>query len=225
MVNNINNPFESLNGVSSSAKSQAGKRPDELGQDEFMTLMLAQMKNQDPMKPMENGDFIAQLAQFRTVTGVDQLNNSFNGFAQTMQSSQALSASTLVGREVMIPGNVGTLPPDGVLNGSVDLPVATSSVTLNVYGANGNMLAEIPLGQQPAGQINFSWDGRMADGSQLPPGNYRLAANALIDGERQAVDTYVAAKVESVTLNPGREPVLNLANVGPMPFSKVTEIR
>ncbi|MBE0509915.1 MAG: flagellar hook assembly protein FlgD, partial [Gammaproteobacteria bacterium] len=103
MVNSINNPFEQLNGVNTTKNSNE-KKTGELGQDEFMTLMLAQMKHQDPMNPMENGDFIAQLAQFRTVTGIDQLNNSFNGFSQTMQSSQALQASSLVGREVLVPG-------------------------------------------------------------------------------------------------------------------------
>ena len=222
MVNQIGNPFDILN---SGKSAQEKKGNDALGQDEFLTLMLAQMKHQDPMNPMENGDFIAQLAQFRTVTGVDNLNNSFASFSQTMQSSQALSASTLVGREVMIPGNVATLPADGSLNGSVELPVSSGDVTLNIFGVAGNMVAEIPMGQQSAGLVGFSWNGLMADGTQLPPGNYRVAANALIDGERQAVGTYVTAKVESVSLNPGREPVLNLANVGPMPFSKVTEIR
>lgn len=222
MVNQIGNPFEILN---SSKPAQEKKSNDALGQDEFLTLMLAQMKHQDPMNPMENGDFIAQLAQFRTVTGVDNLNNSFNSFAQTMQSSQALSASTLVGREVMIPGNVGTLPPGDTLNGSVDLPVSSNDVVLHVFGQAGNLVAEIPLGQQPAGMVNFAWNGRMADGTQMPAGTYLVGANAVIDGERQAVDTYVAAKVESVTLNSGREPILNLANVGPMAFSKVSEIR
>ncbi|MFU8837369.1 MAG: flagellar hook assembly protein FlgD [Thiohalomonadaceae bacterium] len=224
MVNSINNPFEQLNGVNT-AKNSNEKKTGELGQDEFMTLMLAQMKHQDPMNPMENGDFIAQLAQFRTVTGIDQLNSSFNGFSQTMQSTQALQASSLVGREVLVPGSWGTLAPGGTLNGSVELPASSNDVGLNIYNQSGSLIAQVNMGAHPAGQASFSWDGRMSDGSSLPPGNYQIVANALIDGQREAMPTYVGARVESVSLNAGREPVLNLANVGPMAFSQVREIR
>lgn len=223
MVNQVTgNPFEHLNG---NRPAQDNKSSNELGQDQFMTLMLAQMKNQDPMSPMENGEFIAQLAQFRTVTGVEQLNNSFNSFAGTMQSSQALQASTLVGREVLIPGNVGNLPMDGAFSGTIDLPSASGDVRYNVYSSSGALVAQMGLGAQPAGQVPFVWDGRMPDGSMAPAGRYQVEANALIAGERQAMDTYVSAKVESVSLSAGREPVLNLANVGPMGFSQVREIR
>lgn len=223
MVNQVTgNPYEQLNGTQ---PAKENKRTDELGQDQFMTLMLAQMKNQDPMNPMENGDFIAQLAQFRTVSGVEQLNTNFNAFAQTMQSSQALQASSLVGREVLIPGNWGNLPAGGSLGGSVELPVSSGSVNLNIYSPSGAEMGQVALGAHPAGQVAFSWDGRLADGTTLPPGNYQLQAEAVIDGKREALGTYVAAKVESVSLSSGREPVLNLAGVGPMAFSQVSEIR
>ncbi len=224
MVDQIkNNPYANIAGTQT---KEAEKKPsDELGQDDFMTLMLAQMKHQDPMNPMENGDFMAQLAQFRTSTGIDQLNSNFNSFAKTMQSSQALQASTLVGREVLIPGNWGTLPPDGTLNGSVELPASASSVNLTIYSTAGDLIGEVPMGSHPAGQAAFSWDGRLADGTQLPPGRYQVGAEAIIGGKREGVGTYVAAKVESVSMSSGREPVLNLANVGPMGFSEVREIR
>lgn len=225
MVNQVtgNNPFEAIAG--SAAKADKVKRPDELGQDEFMTLMLAQMKTQDPLNPMENGEFIAQLAQFRTVTGVEQLNNSFDKFSLSMQSSQALQASTLVGREVLISGNQGSLPANGNLNGSIGLPSSSNSVTLEIHNPAGDLLGEVALGAHPAGQVAFSWDGKLSDGKTVPPGAYQLRAKAVIDGKTEAMDTFVAAKVESVSLKSGREPVLNLANVGPMDFSQVSEIR
>ena len=227
MVNQVTgNPFEALSGVAGKPQQQEkNKRPDELGQDAFMTLLLAQMKSQDPLNPMENGEFIAQLAQFRTVTGIDELNENFNQFASSMQSSQALQASTLVGREVMIPGNTGTLPSEGTLNGSVELPAASRQVTLDIHNGAGDKLGEVNLGAQSAGQAVFAWNGELADGKTLPPGNYQLRAKAVIDGKTEAVDTYVAAKVESVSVRAGREPVVNLANVGPMDFSRVREIR
>ncbi len=202
------------------------KQSDELGKDEFLTLMLAQMKNQDPLKPMENGEFIAQLAQFQTVTGVDDLNKTFSDFAASMQSNQALQASALVGREVLVPGSAGFLPDSGGLNGSINMPASTSSAKVNVYSTGGQLLGQVALGPQPAGQAAFRWDGRLADGTVLPPGAYQLEAEAVIDGKVEAVETLISARVDSVSLGQaGREPVLNLANVGPMGFSQVREIR
>ncbi|MBE0511375.1 MAG: hypothetical protein IBX49_11735, partial [Gammaproteobacteria bacterium] len=139
--------------------------------------------------------------------------------------SQALQASSLVGREVLVPGNWGSLPVDGTLNGNVELHASSPSVGLNVYSPAGALLGQISLGSHPAGKVAFAWDGRLSDGTRLPAGNYQLEAEAVIDGKREAIGTYVAARVESVTLSSGREPVLNLANVGPMAFSQVREIR
>ena len=216
------NPLSSLGQVQQSSQ----KKTDELGKDEFLTLMLAQMKNQDPLKPMENGEFIAQLAQFQTVTGVEDLNRTFSDFASSMQSNQALQASALVGREVLVPGSAGFLPANGSLGGSINLPVSTTSAKVNVYTTSGQLLGQVALGPQPAGQAAFNWDGRLADGTVLPPGAYQLEAEAVIDGKVEAVETLISARVDSVSLGQaGREPVLNLANVGPMGFSQVREIR
>ena len=216
------NPLSSLGQVQQSSQ----KKTDELGKDEFLTLMLAQMKNQDPLKPMENGEFIAQLAQFQTVTGVEDLNRTFSDFASSMQSNQALQASALVGREVLVPGSAGFLPANGSIGGSINLPVSTTSAKVNVYTTTGQLLGQVALGPQPAGQAAFNWDGRLADGTVLPPGAYQLEAEAVIDGKVEAVETLISARVDSVSLGQaGREPVLNLANVGPMGFSQVREIR
>ena len=216
------NPLSSLGQVQQSSQ----KKTDELGKDEFLTLMLAQMKNQDPLKPMENGEFIAQLAQFQTVTGVEDLNRTFSDFASSMQSNQALQASALVGREVLVPGSAGFLPANGSLGGSINLPVSTTSAKVNVYTTTGQLLGQVALGPQPAGQAAFNWDGRLADGTVLPPGAYQLEAEAVIDGKVEAVETLISARVDSVSLGQaGREPVLNLSNVGPMGFSQVREIR
>ena len=221
MVDSVNNnPYAQF-----SSASKETKKNDELGRDDFMTLMLAQMQHQDPLNPVENGDFMAQLAQFQTTSEMTRLNQSFDQFAYTMQSSQALQASSLVGREVLIPGNWGHLPTEGTLNGSVQLPASSSSVRLNIYSTSGSLLGQVALGSHPAGQAAFSWDGRLADGTMLPPGSYQLEAEAVIGGKVEAVSTSVAAKVESVSLSAGREPVLNLAHVGPMAFSQVSEIR
>ena len=87
-------------------KQPEKKANDELGQSEFLDLMIAQLQHQDPLNPADSGEFLGQLAQFGTVNGITELQNSFADLATSLQSSQALQASTLVGRNVLIPGNV-----------------------------------------------------------------------------------------------------------------------
>ncbi len=205
---------------------QAKKSDGEMGKEQFMQLMLAQLNNQDPMSPMENGDFLAQIAQFSTVTGIEGLQSSFDSFSASMQANQALQASTLVGREVLIPGEFAALNAGGTVNGALQLPAATSSSKLNVYSRAGEQLGSVTLGPAPAGQQAFSWSGRLDDGTQLPAGDYVIQAEAVIDGKVEAVESLVGARVDSVSLGQyGQEPVLNLANIGPMGFSQVREIR
>ncbi len=212
---------ETLGGVPQEKKSS-----NEMGQEQFMELMLAQLNNQDPMSPMENGDFLAQIAQFSTVTGIEGLQSSFDSFSASMQANQALQASTLVGREVLIPGEFAVLSAAAPVNGALELPASVSSSKLNIYSKAGEPLGSVSLGPAPAGQQAFSWDGRLDDGTQLPSGDYIIQAEAVINGKVEAVDSLVGARVDSVTIGQsGQEPVLNLANVGPMGFSQVREIR
>ncbi len=211
-------------------KKGAQKSDAEMGQEQFMQLMLAQLNNQDPMSPMENGDFLAQIAQFSTVSGIDKLQGSFDGFSdlmgESLHSNQALQASTLVGRDVLIPGSSSALSPTTPLEGVIEAPEHASNVVLNIKNAAGEIVHHSSFDQMYPGSHPFSWDGTLADGSQAPSGNYSFEVSAMVKGERTAMNTMVAARVESVSLGQmGQEPVLNLANVGPMEFSQVREVR
>ncbi len=101
--------------------TETNKDRNKLGQAEFLELMVAQLKNQDPFKPLENGDFIAQMAQFSAVSGMDKLQSSFDTLAGSLQSNQALQASTLVGRSVLVPASQAPLSPQGNIRGVLDL--------------------------------------------------------------------------------------------------------
>lgn len=194
-------------------------------QDQFMTLMLTQMKNQDPLKPMENGDFLAQLAQFNTVSGIQELQQSFSNFAASMQGSQALQASSLVGREVLVPGDSLQLAATGGVAGEAALPYSTGAMQLSVYDASGQLVRTLPMGAQRAGEVRFAWDGLNDAGQRAPAGTYRVTAAAQIDGEMVALPTLMAATVESVTLGQGgREIWLNVAGQGEVPMSSVLKI-
>src|SRR5262245_53832534 len=112
-------------GLRSPADTAPVKR-SELGQEDFLRLMITQFKNQDPFKPMENGEFLAQLAQFSTVKGLDDLNNSFGNLSSSVVSNQALQASSLLGRTVLVDGNMGNLDAGGQLSGAVELQSSPS---------------------------------------------------------------------------------------------------
>ncbi|HFD79958.1 MAG TPA: flagellar hook assembly protein FlgD [Gammaproteobacteria bacterium] len=196
----------------------------ELGQDEFLKLMTTQLQNQDPFKPMENGQFLSQIAQFSTVQGIGKLNEAFTGLSDSLVSNQALQATNLVGRSVLAPTGVAALSEDSGIRGSVELPAASSDVVVNVYDQSGQVIRRLELGSQAAGPVAFKWDGLKDDGSFARPGNYFISAEANVDGQTEAVDTLVASKVRSVTLSNSGGLLLDLDGVGALDFSEVRQI-
>lgn len=201
------------------------KRNDELGQSDFLTLMITQFRNQDPFKPMENGDFLAQLAQFSTVNGIDSLNSAFSGLADSIRGEQALQAANLVGRSVMAVTDTGYLPGGGSINGIVELPSSASAVQIDIIDANGELLRTIDLGQQPAGLARFSWDGRDASGDRVEAGHYRIEARVVRGSEVENTPTAIESRIESVTLGQfGSQMLLNLAGGGSMSLAQVYQI-
>ncbi len=180
--------------------STAKKATKQLGQQDFLALMIQQLKNQDPLKPMENGEFIGQMAQFSTVTGIADMTKSIAGLAESFNSGQALQAASMVGRTVLTEASAGNFTGSKALGGAVELPYDTSAAVVRVYSPAGELVRELPLGNQQAGLSNFAWDGTMSNGQPAPAGRYRLTA--AIDNPRgsTALPTYLASKVESVTL-------------------------
>lgn len=205
-----------------------------LSQEDFMELMMAQIKHQDPMKPMENGEFISQMAQFSSVQGLKEIKDSFSSLANTMQSSQALQATSMVGRKVLVPGKISELPVMGELRGAVDITEKTDSATIKIQDKSGQTVHTIELGQRNKGIAQFKWDGIIskADASvpgsvdkRAEPGHYTVVAEVLSEGDSQAVDTFVVDSVDSVSLAKGGQGVtLNLTNSGATSLANVREI-
>lgn len=207
-----------------SAENKAPKK-EELGQDQFLQLLTTQLTHQDPTKPSENGDFLTQLAQFGTVEGIGDLKDSFDLFAQSITSSQSLEAASLVGRSVAYPGDSGILAVNEPLSGSVKLESATNQVTINIQNQQGQFVKSINLGVQGEGLAKFEWDGTLDDGSQAPPGVYKITAEAVIDEKNTALQTLMKAKVESVDIgNAQKGIVLNLGELGSIEFSKIKQV-
>ena len=222
----INSIASSWNELGLGAQPEVKKDKESLGQTEFLKLMVTQLKNQDPFEPMENGDFISQMAQFSSVTGLAELQQSFESLANSLQSNQALQASSLVGRTVLVPSAVGSLPNGGSLSGSVDLPASGNSTAVNIFDGSGQLMRRLELGFQSAGDVYFNWDGLTDSGTPAPTGRYYMSADAVINGETVALQTLVSASVESVTLGQGGQGLtLNLTDGNIVDFASVKEIR
>jgi flagellar basal-body rod modification protein FlgD len=208
----------------------AVKQPDKkqsegLGQDAFLELMLTQIQHQDPLNPMESGDFLSQMAQFGTVNGITELNSSFATLSGSLQSSQALQASTMVGNTVLVPGNKANLSAGSEFSGAIDLNTSTSNLIINIADVSGQSVRQVDFGQRQAGLTKFSWDGLDNNGNPLPNGKYTIEASALVNGDVIAQPVLVNAKVDSVTLNKtGGEPLLNLNGIGTVSINEVREI-
>ncbi|MDH4134255.1 MAG: flagellar hook assembly protein FlgD, partial [Gammaproteobacteria bacterium] len=205
-------------------KQPARTASSKLGQEEFLSLMIAQMKNQDPMKPMQNGEFLSQMAQFGTVNGITELQKSFGQLASSLQSNQALMASSMVGRYVLVPGSQAPYAPGYNVAGTIELPQAASDVAVSVYDANGQLMQRTTLGPQEAGNVRFVWDGTLSNGGTAPAGLYTIKAEAAIGNTTVALNTLIAARVDSVSLGGAQGLMLNLAGLGPVAFSDVKEI-
>jgi len=197
----------------------------QLGQDEFLKLMTTQMTHQDPNKPMENGNFLAQMAQFSTVEGIGTLNKSFSSFASSLSSGQSLQAASLVGQSVLVPSKEGLMSLTKPLSGEAVLNGDASDVQVNFLDSNGQTVKTIDLGRQSAGQVKFQWDGSLQDGTYTNPGVYRIQVNAQVNGQNTALQTFVNANVESVDLSNKKTGIqLQLAGLNSVNFNQVKKI-
>ena len=195
----------------------------QLGQDEFLSLMMTQLKNQDPFKPLESGEFLGQIAQFGTVSGLQDLQAKFDSLSSALVSNQALQAASLVGHSALVESSKAALFPGGVVDAAIDVPAATSSVQVEVRDATGQAVRHLELGSSGTGLARFEWDGLADDGTQAPPGVYQLVGSYLSGTKPAAATTLVYAPVDSVVLGTDGFTV-DVRGIGELPFSKVREI-
>lgn len=211
--------FDSL-----SFKKETPPKGDALDKSDFLQLLMAQLKNQDPLNPQEATEFTAQLAQFSTVQGVQDLNTNFQNMTNSLKSSQALQASALVGHTVFVDSPTARLSNTGEILGSVTVDKPTDDTLLNIFDSRGVLVRQELLGAQDPGEIRFAWDGRTDAGESVPPGVYRFEAIGSIDGENVGLPTTLGANVNSVTIGAAGELMLNVDGVGPKQVSDIKEI-
>ncbi len=197
---------------------------EELGRTAFLELMIAQIQNQDPLEPAKNEAFIAQLAQFSSVEGIQNLNESMDSLVGSIRSNMAIDAANLVGRNVLIPTDRTLLNTQGGIAGAVELPQAVGNLVVEVANSNGQTVHRYEYGSRPAGPFRFDWDGRTEAGEQVQQDRYRISAYAEVDGVQQTFGISLPDQVLSVTIDGGNL-IANLAGGGSVPAAQIKEIQ
>lgn len=198
---------------------------DALGKDAFLQLLVTQMKNQNPLEPQDNGEFVAQLAQFSSLESMQNLTTTVDGIAGLYQSSQALQASSLVGRSVIVNAGATSVDTTKGMTGSVVVPSSSTTTNVKIYDAQMNLVKTVDMGSQSAGTASFTWDGTNEAGETVASGNYSFVASGSLDGTATGLATYLPATVNSVTTGvSGGEMTLNLAGGQSIALSKVQTI-
>jgi flagellar basal-body rod modification protein FlgD len=223
---NATNQYSNLTTTPSSTSTTTAAKQTALGQSEFLKLMTTQMTHQDPTKPMENGQFLTQIAQFGTVSGIQDLQKSFGDFASSINSSQALQATSLVGRYVSAPGTQGLLKVGGNISGNINLPSSATNVKVTITNAaTGEVEQSVDMGPHGAGKIPFTWDGTNSNGVMSSPGVYKVVATAGIDGTNTAVVTDIDSQVDSVSMASGTTGMkVNLTGLDSIDFNQIKQI-
>ena len=189
-----------------------------------MTLFLAQLRNQDPLNPMENAEMTSQLAQINTLSGIEALNTTLQSITGQIDASQTRQAAALIGHSVLVPG-------DRVLVGSgqttpfgIELASAADQVKVSITDSAGKLVRQFDLGAQAAGVQSFSWDGTLDDGSTAPDGAYAVAVEASTSGKAQDVTVLTYGQVGGIASGSGA-PLLDLgATLGQVDLQSVRQI-
>jgi len=217
----------SVNGntaAGATATTATRKTASTLGIDDFLTLMSTQLNNQDPLKPLDSSAFVAQLAQFGTVSGIQSMQTSLATLADSLRASQALSGATLVGHQILAPGTEATYTTGSSIGGAVQVPSGASAVGVNVYDAAGTLVRHLSV-PATAGQQAFSWDGRADDGASLPGGTYTFKAMANVGGAAEALQPLLQGTVGSVSIgSDGTSLTLNTRELGAVALGSVTQV-
>ena len=201
------------------------KRRDQLGQADFLKLMTTQLQNQDPFAPMDNADFIAQMAQFSTVTGITDMGETLKGMSDQLQEFRIATASNLLGHSVLVPGNMARPDENGEIHGVVDLPSSASTSNIRFTNAQGEILHQVDMGAQPRGLVGFSWldipSEILESGDAIRVEAYADTGNGL-----EAVSPSVFADVLAATTGNGRDGVqLDIRDYGTISAAEVIKFR
>lgn len=210
-------------GVAGTPEVKTALEANSLGQDAFLKLLTEQLKNQDPFEPVKNENMVAQMAQFSSVAGISEMNQTLRAMADRMDSSSAAEAIGYVGKTVLVEGDTAFPRTDGGLDAVVPLTEGADDVTVTISDQNGSLLRTLQLGAQRKGDLDIAWDGKTTTGDAAGTGPFKIAATVVRNGQRLAQAVQVWSPVTSVSLGEAG-PMLNLAGLGQKPLSAVRQV-
>lgn len=215
--------IQSINGAAAAAQSAPSKAGGQVSRDDFMKLLIAQLRNQDPLSPMDNQEFAVQLAQFNSLEQLIGLNEKFDSLATQQGRATQFNSAALIGKQVAGNGNKINLDGSGNANLHYVLGANAAKVTVKVLNSAGLVVREIAVGSQNAGAQSAIWDGKNSLGQSLPAGVYSFEVSALDSaGKSLPVIKQVRGVVTGVNLE-GPEPILEIGQLR-ISLSAVTAI-
>lgn len=192
-------------------------------QDRFLKLLVTQLKNQDPLNPMDNAQLTSQLSQISTVTGIEKLNSSMQSLAASFTSAQSLQSAGLIGHTIYTDGNTLGYNGSAAALGGINLSQNADSVKVNVLGPSGNVVRQIDLGAQQAGLLAFNWDGLNDSGATAAAGSYSFEIKATSGGQTVPASSLMSGQVSSITLGTdGAHAIVN--GIGDVPVGQIKQI-
>lgn len=219
-TNNTTNAAADLLAASNGAKKEVSATQE--AQDRFMTLLVTQMKNQDPLNPLDNAQVTSQLAQLSTVTGIDKLNTTLQALQSSYQASQSLQAASLIGRGVLMSGSTVALADSKAVFG-LELAEPADKVVVTIRDSAGNAVRTMNLGDQEAGVIPLAWDGKADNGSMAANGKYTIDISAVRGNEKVPTTALTYGDVLSVTT--GAQGVsVNVSDGGTVKLADIRQI-
>lgn len=204
------------------AAAQSKKKDQTLGIEEFLTLMTAQLKNQDPMKPLEGTEFISQLATFGTVSGVQEMKESMELLASSLRSTQTLNGSSMLGRDILAEADSFTHTQGGTVSGELQVPAGTTSLQVRITDSTGAVVREMTL-DTTQGTRTFTWDGLKTNGTPAESDTYKIEAVASVAGQSGSLPLMLSGRVSSVSIV-GSNLVLNTSALGAVDMTDVRRV-
>lgn len=174
------------------------KKQAEDPQDRFLKLLVTQMKNQDPLKPLDNAEVTSQLAQISTVTGIDKLNSTLQQLVSSTDDSRSVEALGMIGHSAFVPGKSISLEGEGAIAG-IELEQSVDQAIVTIFDSSGIAIHTKELGVQPAGVSTIGWDGMTNSGTKAADGDYTFAVTAKQGDKEVKVDTLSFGTVNSVS--------------------------
>ena len=207
--------------AAAAAAAQAGT-PEDI-EKRFLTLLVTQLRNQDPLNPMDNAQMTSQLAQISTVTGINKLNDTMSSLSASLGSNQYLQAAGLVGHNVLVAGNKLQLAA-GAAAAGIKLASDADHVVVTISDASGSAIRKIDMGAQSGGAQNFAWDGNTDSGAKAADGQYTFTVQATQGGTAVTADALMSGLVDGVVVGSNGTTQLQLGRLGRIDLSQIIEI-